>query len=436
LTRSVGDVLRPPSVVGTVDAPEERSAREFLARHRVRVLEVEDLAEVARELERTGSEPEGVALIARKGLVRLVRVDAVSLKAAPLLKQEMLALGGDSAQARGIADHSVPDSSVVLAATPGQFQRLPPKLERQPFHLRELGHAVELAGANFARRAPRVVRGPTRSVTLGDRPKVMGVVNVTPDSFSDGGRFLDANEAVAHARRLVDEGAAVIDVGAESTRPGATPVSAEAEWKRLEPVLAALHGTLDLPLSVDTRRPEVARQALATGADWVNDVGGLRESAMRSVVAESGAPVVVMHMRGDPTTMQSDVQYDDVRDAVYGALADATESAIAEGITPDKILVDPGLGFGKTGEQSFELLEHVGELRSLGYPVVVGASRKSFLGAATGGAPPDDRLEASVAAAVLAAVHGAELIRAHDVRPTVRALAVVHAARSALRTAA
>jgi dihydropteroate synthase len=416
-----------------VDAPEERSAREFLARHRVRVLEVEDLADVARELERTGSEPEGVALIARKGLVRLVRVDAVSLKAAPLLKQELLAAGGDAAQARGIADHSVRESTVVLAATPGQYQRLTPKLERQPFHLKELGRAVEIASANFARRAPRLVHGLHRTLTLGDRPKVMGVVNVTPDSFSDGGQFLDPKDAVAHARRLAEEGAAVIDVGAESTRPGATPISAEAEWKRLEPVVAALHGTLEVPLSVDTRRPEVARQALAAGADWVNDVGGLREAAMRAVISTSGAPVVVMHMRGEPTAMQSDTRYDDVRDEVYGALADATEAAIAEGIAPEKLLVDPGLGFGKSGEQSLELLEHVGELRSLGYPVVVGASRKSFLGVATGGAPPDDRLEASVAAAVLAAVHGADLIRAHDVKPTVRALAVVHAARSARR---
>jgi len=406
-------------------------ARAAVAQHRVRVLQVEDLAEVARELERTESDPEGVALIARKGRTLLVHVGDVSLKASPLLKQELLALGGDAAHARGIADHSVARSDVVLAATVGQYQRLPAKLDRQPFHLPEIGHAVEFAIANFSHRAPRTVRGPHRSVVLGDRPKVMGVVNVTPDSFSDGGAFLDPGTAVAHAETLVAEGADVVDLGAESTRPGAAPVGTEVEWGRLAPVLAALHDRLSVPISVDTRHAVVAQRALDGGADWINDVGGLRDPEMRRLLARSGAVAVVMHMRGEPGSMQSDTIYRDVRDEVFGALAGATEQAIAEGVAPDRILVDPGLGFGKTGAQSLELLDHIGEFRSLGFPVVVGASRKSFLGAATAGAPVTDRLEASVAAAVLGAIRGAELVRAHDVRPTVRALAVVDSARKA-----
>jgi dihydropteroate synthase len=416
-----------------VAGSDAATARAAVARHRVRVLQVDDLAEVARELERTDSDPEGVALIARKGRTLLVRVSDVSLKASPLLKQELLALGGDAAHARGIADHSVARSVVVLAATVGQYQRLAGKLDRQPFHLAEVGHAVDLAIANYSHRAPRTVRGPHRSVVLGDRPKTMGVVNVTPDSFSDGGRFLAPADALAHAESLVAEGADVVDVGAESTRPGAAEVSADAEWKRLDPVLTGLHARLRVPISVDTRHPEVARRAVDAGADWVNDVTGLRDPEMRRVVARSGAAVVVMHMRGEPATMQSDTGYSDVRDEVFGALANATEAAIADGVDPSRVLVDPGLGFGKTGAQSFELLEHVGEFRSLGFPVVVGASRKSFLGTATGGADACDRLEASVAAAVVAAVRGAELVRAHDVRPTVRALAVVAAARHAGR---
>ncbi|MCI4361766.1 MAG: dihydropteroate synthase [Thermoplasmata archaeon] len=407
------------------------SARAAVAKHRVRVLQVEELAEIARELERTESDPEGVALIARKGRTLLVQVQDVSLKASPLLKQEFLAAGGDAAHARGIADHTVQRSNVVLAATLGQYRRAIPKLERQPFHLGEVGRAVEAAIANFSRRSPRIVRGAHRSVVLGDRPKVMGVLNITPDSFSDGGRFLAPADAVAHAERLAAEGAAVIDVGAESTRPGAAEVSVEAEWTRLAPVLSTLHGRLTIPISVDTRHPEVARRAIEAGADWVNDVGGLREAEMRRVVSGSAAAVVVMHMRGDPSTMQSNTTYGDVRDEVYGSLAHATEQAIADGIAPEKILVDPGLGFGKSGAQSLELLEHVGEFRSLGYPVVVGASRKSFLGAVTGDRPVDDREEASLAAAVIAGLRGAELVRAHDVRATVRGLAVVHAARTA-----
>ena len=433
MTAAVGDVFLARSVERTVEGPEARAVRTFLAKHRIRVLQVDDLAEVARELERTDSDPEGVGLIARKGLVRLVRLDDVSLKAAPLLKQELLAVGGDAAQARGIADHSVDRSVVVLAANPGQYQRLVPKLERQPFHLGDLGRAVELAIMNFSRRSPRTVRGAHRSLTLGDRPRTMGVLNVTPDSFSDGGAYLDPAAAVARAGVLVAEGADVLDIGAESTRPGAAELSPDAEWERLAPVLARLHGTLEVPISVDTRHAEVARRAIDAGADWVNDVSGLRDPEMRRVVAGSGAAVVVMHMRGEPGTMQSDTSYADVRDEVYGALAEATETAVEDGVPPERILVDPGIGFGKSGAQSLELLEHVGEFRSLGYPVVVGPSRKSFLGPATGNAPAHDRLGASVAAAVIAAVRGAELVRVHDVRETVQALAVVEASRRAGR---
>ncbi|MCI4328326.1 MAG: dihydropteroate synthase [Thermoplasmata archaeon] len=414
-----------------MDPSTAPSARAAIAKHRVRVLQVEDLGEIARELERTDSDPEGVALIARKGRTILVRVGDVSLKASPLLKQEFLAVGADAAHARGVADHSVERSIVVLAATLGQYRRVVPKLERQPFHLGDVGRAVESAIANFSRRSPRTIRGPHRSVVLGDRPKTMGVVNVTPDSFSDGGRFLGSDDAVAHAERLIAEGAAVLDIGAESTRPGAGEVSVDAEWARLAPVLTALQARVSIPLSVDTRHADVARRAIDAGADWINDVSGLRDPEMRRVVAHAGIPVVVMHMRGDPTTMQRDTTYTDVRDEVYGALGSATELAIADGILPEHILVDPGLGFGKSGAQSLELLEHAGEFRSLGYPVVLGASRKSFLGAATSAAPVDDRLEASLAAAVVGAVRGAELIRAHDVRATVRALAMVHAARTA-----
>jgi dihydropteroate synthase len=416
-----------------VDDAEAKAARGFLAKHRVRVLPAESLAEVARELEKTGSEPEGVALIARKGVVWLVRIDDVSLKAAPLLKQELLAAGGDAAQARGIADHSVDRSVVVLAATAGEYQRVVAKLDRQPFHLGDLGRAVELAIRNYTHVAPRTVRGAHRNLTVGDRPKTMGVVNVTPDSFSDGGDSLAPEDAIAHAEALVEEGADVIDIGAESTRPGASPTSPEVEWSRLAPVLRVLHARLDRPISVDTRHAEVARKAVDAGADWVNDVSGLRDPAMRRVVADTGASAVVMHMRGEPSTMQSDTRYGEVRDEVFGWLADATATAMAEGIAPDRLLIDPGLGFGKTAEQSFELLGHVGELRSMGFPVLVGASRKSFLGAVSGAEDAKDRKEASIAAAVLAVMRGAEVVRVHDVRETVRALRVVDALRKAGR---
>jgi dihydropteroate synthase len=393
-----------------------------------RVLEASSLAEIAREIERTGSDPEGVGIMTRKGRIYAIWLDDVPLKASPLLKQEMLSAGGDASHARGIADHSVAASPVVLLATWGQYRRVLPKLRRQPFALREVADEVDRALRAYVAHGPRVVPGAHRSLTVGDRPRVMGVVNVTPDSFSDGGRYLDASAAVERARELVREGADAVDVGGESTRPGAAPVSAEAEWARIAPVVAALHDELTVPISVDTRQPEVARRAIAAGADLVNDVSGLRSEEMRRVIARSGAAVVVMYMRGEPATMQANLEYADLRDEVFRALADATTAAIRDGIPADRIVVDPGLGFGKSPEQSLELLLHAGEFRSLGHPVLIGASRKSFLGWALGDAGPGERLEAGIAAAVLAAERGVALVRTHDVLPTVRALALVAAA--------
>ena len=390
---------------------------------------METLAEIAREVARTESDPEGVAIMTRKGRIYAVRLDGVSLKAAPLLKQETLSVGADSAHARGVADHSVATTSVVVLATWGQYQRLLPKLRRQPFRLAEAAAEIDRALRAYVSRSPRTIRGPHHTFVVGDRPRAMGVVNVTPDSFSDGGLHLDVKEAVAHAERLVAEGAAMIDIGGESTRPGATPISSDAEWGRVGPVLAGLAGRISVPISVDTRHPDVAAKAVDAGADVVNDIEGLRSSAMRRVVANSGAAVIAMHMRGDPTTMQSNLAYHDLRDEVFSVLAAATDRAIAEGVPADHILIDPGLGFGKSAEQSLELLLHVGELRSLGYPVVVGASRKSFLGWMLGTDDPAHRLEAGLAAAVVAAERGAALVRTHDVGPTVRALALVRAAQ-------
>jgi dihydropteroate synthase len=398
-------------------------------RYPARVLEAESLAEISREVARTESDPEGVAIMTRKGRIYPVRLDGISLKAAPLLKQETLSVGADSAHARGIADHSASTTSVVILATWGQYQRIVPKLRRQPFRLAEVAAEIDRALRSYVSRTPRTISGAHRTFVVGDRPRVMGVVNVTPDSFSDGGLHLDPKDAVAHAERLVAEGATIVDIGGESTRPGATPVSPDAEWKRVEPVLAGLARRLSVPISIDTRHAEVALRAVDAGADVVNDVEGLRSEAMRRAVAKSGAAVVAMHMRGDPTTMQSNLVYSDLRGEVYSALAEATDRAVADGIPADRILIDPGLGFGKSPEQSLELLLHIGEFRSLGYPVVVGASRKSFLGWLLGTDDKSHRLEAGIAAAVVAAERGTALVRTHDVGPTVRALALVRAAQ-------
>jgi len=254
------------------------------------------------------------------------------------------------------------------------------------------------------------------------RPRVMGVVNATPDSFSDGGRYLDPAQAIAHARQLVADGADIVDVGGESTRPGADEVSAAAECARVLPVVRALarDGAI---VSVDTSKPEVIRAAVDAGASMINDVRALRVAGALDAAAASGAAVCLMHMKGDPRTMQQAPQYADVVADVREFLAERIDAARAAGIPAERIAVDPGFGFGKTLEHNVAVMRGLPALAALGYPVLVGYSRKSSLGAITGRGP-HDRLAASLAAALVAIARGARIVRVHDVRETVDALAV------------
>jgi dihydropteroate synthase len=258
------------------------------------------------------------------------------------------------------------------------------------------------------------------------RPSVMGVLNVTPDSFSDGGMFVDPARAIEHGRRLVTEGAALVDVGGESTRPGAGGVGESEELARVEPVLEGLSG---LPLSIDTSKASVARRALELGAALVNDVTALRgDPAMAEVVGDGEAFVCLMHMQGEPRTMQQAPHYDDVVSDVLAFLEARVAFAVERGIREERICVDPGIGFGKTPDQNLELLRRLDELRSLGRPLLVGVSRKSTLGKVLGAAgATQGSVAASLGAAVAAYERGAWMIRAHDVRETVEALAVAAA---------
>ena len=262
------------------------------------------------------------------------------------------------------------------------------------------------------------------------RPSVMGVVNVTPDSFSDGGVHFRAEDAVAAARRMIEEGAAIVDVGGESTRPGSDGVSLDEELRRVLPVLEAV--ARDLPVSIDTAKAEVARRALGLGAELVNDVTALRgDPELAGVVADSGAYLCLMHMRGEPRTMQHDPRYGDVATEIAAFLEERLRAAVDAGVAEDRICVDPGIGFGKTVEQNIELVRRLDVLTALGRPVVVGFSRKSTLGRVLG--DPDARTgstAASVGAAVAAFERGATILRVHDVREHVEALAVARAVAS------
>jgi dihydropteroate synthase len=256
----------------------------------------------------------------------------------------------------------------------------------------------------------------------------MGVVNVTPDSFSDGGLFADADDAVAHGARLADEGADIVDIGGESTRPRAEPVSIDEELRRVMPVIERFHAARPgVAISVDTRHPRVAEAGVGAGAAIVNDISGGGDPEMLRVVAQAGAGVVLMHMQGEPGSMQDDPRYDDVVGEVHAFLRERVEAAVFAGIETERICIDPGIGFGKTLEHNLALLRSLQVFRDLDAGLVIGVSRKRFIGTLTDAEDPADRLEGSLAAAAIAAAAGADVVRAHDVHATVRTLRVADA---------
>ncbi|MFZ5560333.1 MAG: dihydropteroate synthase [Pseudomonadota bacterium] len=259
------------------------------------------------------------------------------------------------------------------------------------------------------------------------RPVVMGILNVTPDSFSDGGQYFSLNAAVDHARRMHAEGALIIDVGAESTRPGAARVRVQEELDRMLPVVERLVREMEVVVSVDTSTPEVMREAAALGASFINDVRALQRPGSLQVAAAAGLPVCLMHMRGEPDTMQRDPQYADVLSEVEHFFTNRIDECLAAGMEARNIILDPGFGFGKTLEHNLDLLRGLPRLAAMGYPILAGLSRKSMLGSLVGSAPVNQRLHAGLAAASIAVLKGARIIRAHDVKATCDAVAVAAA---------
>jgi dihydropteroate synthase len=289
------------------------------------------------------------------------------------------------------------------------------------------GRRLEVCSLSVAPLAPHDLRVGGRVLPTATRCLVMGVVNVTPDSFSDGGRYLDRDAAVAHGLALAAEGADLLDVGGESTHPGASDVEERVELERVLPVIEALAGATGVPVSVDTRKAAVAAAALAAGAAMVNDVSaGRHDPDLLAVAAEAKAPLVLMHMLGTPATMQDDPRYDDVAAEVEAFLAERCLAAEAAGVAHDALVVDPGIGFGKRDRDNYALLDGLARFTRLGHPVMVGTSRKSFIGRALD-APVDQRLEGTAATMVWAVERGARIVRVHDVAPMVRAVRMTEA---------
>lgn len=368
---------------------------------------------------RMGVHPCGVQIMERKARQLLVRIEDLDLRAALILKQDMLSLGGDVALKREAAGLEIKTTPAIIMGTPVHLARLSEKIKGQPFGLGGLADSLERLLETHGTAGRFVVRD--RDLLEEGKTLVMGVLNVTDDSFSDGGQYLDMESAVSRGLEMMGEGASIIDVGGESTRPGAAQVSAETEAGRVVPVIEELAARGCEFISVDTTKAEVAEKALASGASILNDISGMAfDREMPDVASAAGASVVLMHTAGRPQTMQDQIHYEDLMGEVYGYLDEAVTRAEGAGIPRERMCVDPGIGFGKLPEHNIELIARVGELRSLGTSILVGASRKSFIGHILGD-DVQNRQTGSIAAAVAAIMGGVDIVRVHDVAQTVKA---------------
>jgi len=391
-----------------------------------RIKLIRTLTEAGEELKKIGAHPHSIPLMAPKALFYTIALNAVPSPVANILKQEMLSLGGDAALSKD-AVFGRGKTGLLLMGTLKHHQLLIKKLKKQPFNLPAL--AGKLQKLLFSKPASLKV-GP-RTFQWGKQTYLMGVLNITPDSFSDAGKYFDPEKALARAKQMASEGADLIDVGAESSRPGAEPVSAKEEWRRLNSVLPELL-KLKVPISIDTCKPEAAEKCLNAGAHMINDITGLRSKKMAKVVAKYKCPVVLMHMPGSPRTMQEKPEYGDICGDIISFLRGRIDFAKKHGVQEDKIIIDPGIGFGKTLPHNLEILRSLSEFKSLGRPILVGASRKSFIGKISN-LPVAERLEGTLASIAIAISNGADIVRVHDIKESKRAAGVADAiSRSAL----
>lgn len=383
-------------------------------------------AAVRNELERIGVDPAGISRMVPKLEQHALLVPQVKAAAANILKQEMLSLGGDAAVTRGTVACSVATTDVLLIGSRKHLLALCNKLKGQPFGLQTM--ATEISTVLQTLATPLGFWQTSRRQLTLEQPLIMGILNVTPDSFSDGGCYCDVPSSVDQALRMAEEGADLIDIGGESTRPGAPAVSAEEELRRILPVLEALAGRLSIPLSVDTWKSSVADRALQSGAEIINDISGLTFDAnLARVVAQHRAGLVLMHTRGTPEQMQQATVYDDLLGELATSLQLSVTRALSSGISRDRIVLDPGIGFGKDTEGNLEIIRRLTELLSLGHPLLIGTSRKSFIGKTLQRPDAGDRLFGTAATVALAVSAGARILRVHDVRAMKDVALMAHA---------
>ena len=394
----------------------------------VRILSIQNNQDLIALFQDLKVDPYGIGIMLPKAIPYCVRIDSLSFIAANIIKQEMLSIGGDAALPRDVLSGKSKLTDCVLIANASQLSKLIAKLQKQPFGLEKLAKTIKETIDNYSKES-FVLHHRNNRLRLANRPHIMGVMNLTPDSFSGDGLYArqrDIGFYIERALELVHDGADILDIGGESSRPGAKPVCADEEIRRTISVIKAISRKITVPLSIDTYKPEVAQAALDSGASIVNDILGLRNNAMVSVVKKYKAGVVIMHMQGMPHTMQKNPHYGCVTAEVITFLQKQVIRALEAGIDARNIMIDPGIGFGKTVSHNLSLLRRLEEFKIMGLPILVGTSRKGFLGAITG-ASFDQRLAETIASCVLAVKHGAHIVRVHDVKQVKHALEVTKA---------
>lgn len=380
-----------------------------------RVVMIDNLSRAKEELKRIGVDSYGLRLMALKALSFAVKLEKIRPQAANILKQEALSLGAEAAISREVIDLKRKRTDILLLGTEKQYRLLVEKLKRQPFGLAEIAEEMKNLLTDFKRKRWEIECGKY-TLRLGERTLIMGILNVTPDSFADGGRYNRIDSALQKAERMAEEGADIIDVGGESTRPGARLVPLKEETRRTIPVIKELVRKINLPISIDTYKSRVAREALDSGASLVNDTSALRmDKKMVGVVSRYKAPLVLMHMQGRPRNMQKNPRYGDVVGEIISFLRKRIAFAKEEGIDEEGIIIDPGIGFGKKTEHSLEIFNRLSEFKSLGRPILVGPSRKSVIGNVLN-LPVEERLEGTAATVAASILNGADIIRVHDVK--------------------
>jgi len=393
----------------------------------VKIIKIKNLEEAVALFKKIGVDPYGIDAMASKTINVNILIENQPCKIANVIKQEMLSIGGDAAVARGSVSCSVPVSDILIMGTVKQILALAKKIEKQPFGLSLIARDMSEILANMSRNE-YIWKTSRRKLTLGNKTLIMGILNVTPDSFSDGGLFYSQQKAVEHGLQMAAEGADIIDIGGESTRPGAKSVSAAVELKRVLPVIESLVQQVKVPISIDTKKAQVVREAIAAGAEIVNDISALNgDKKMAKTIKETGAAVVLMHIRGTPQNMQKgNLVYADIMGEIIAYLKKSSQTAVKAGIEKDCLVIDPGIGFGKTPQDNYKIIKNLSELKILGMPVMIGTSRKSFIGKLTGG-EPHERIEGTAATVAVAIMNGCHIVRVHDVAAMKKVAAITDA---------